>query len=101
MEGEEDAAALAHLKSVLSFAWTIYFFVNYSELLRNRHFIGLLRTSTFEMFMNTPELLTIGQQVFDKCITDMQNNGQQIPNSDVQLVKMLEEYLSGMSLIDF
>ena len=48
------------------------------------------------MFMNTPELLTIGQQMFDKCITDMQNNGLQIPNSDVQVVKMLEEYLSGM-----
>ena len=50
------------------------------------------------MFMNTPELLTIGQQVFDKCIADMQNNGQEIPDSDAQLVKMLEEYFSGIQI---
>ena len=48
------------------------------------------------MFMNTPELLTVGQRVIDKCITDMQSNGQEIPHSDAQLVKMLEEYLSGV-----
>ena len=48
------------------------------------------------MFMNTPELLTVGQRVIDKCITDMQGNGQEIPHSDAQLVKMLEEYLSGV-----
>ena len=51
------------------------------------------------MFMNTPELLTIGQQVFDKCIADMQNNGQEIPDSDAQLVKMLEEYFSGIFVV--
>lgn len=50
------------------------------------------------MFMNTPELLTIGQRVFNKCIADMQRNGQEIPDSDAQLVKMLEDYLSGMRL---
>jgi len=48
------------------------------------------------MFMNTPELLTIGQRVIDKCIADMQKNGLEIPESDAQLVKMLEDYLSGI-----
>ena len=98
MESEEDATALVHLKSVLSFCSYFNYFVNRSELLRNRHFIGLLRSSTFEMFMNTPELLTIGQRVFDKCIADMQNNGQEIPDSDARLVKKLEEYLSGIQM---
>lgn len=32
----------------------------------------------------------------DKYIADMQRNGQEIPKSDAQLVKMLEEYLSGV-----
>lgn len=72
------------------------FLSNILELLRNRHFIGLLRNSTFEMFMNTPELLVVGQRVIDKCIADMQKKGQQIPKSDAQLVKMLEDYLSGI-----
>lgn len=50
------------------------------------------------MFMNTPELLTVGQLVIDKCIADMRKNGQEIPESDAQLVKMLEDYLSGMQM---
>ena len=47
------------------------------------------------MFMNTPELLTVGQRVIDKCVADMQSNGREIPDSDAQLVKMLEEFFSG------
>ena len=74
----------------------IFHYHAYPELLHNRHFIGLLRSSTFEMFMNTPELLTIGQRVFDKCMADIQSSGQKIPHSDARVVKMLEDYLSGM-----
>lgn len=71
--------------------------MNTPELLRNRHFVGLLRSSTFDMFMNTPELLRIGQRVIDKIIGDMRKNGQEIPDSDAKLVKMLDEYISGIA----
>ena len=94
MESEDDTAALTHVKSMMTFVVTLIIYSN-TELLRNRHFIGLLRSSTFEMFMNTPELLTVGQRVIDKCVTDMQSNGQKIPDSDAQLVKTLEEFFSG------
>ena len=66
-----------------------------SALLRSRHFIGLLRSNTFELFSNSPELLTLGQRIIDKCISDIRSQGQEIPNSDTQLIVMLERYLSG------
>ena len=72
----------------------VIFFCN-SVLLRSRHFIGLLRSSTFEVFSNSPELLSLGQKIIDKYISDIRSQGQEIPNSDAQLIVTLEQYLSG------
>ncbi|XP_065910625.1 uncharacterized protein [Dysidea avara] len=77
-ENEEDVSSLSQLRT----------------LLRSRHFIGLLRSNTFELFSNSPELLTLGQRIIDKCISDIRSQGQEIPNSDTQLILMLEQYLS-------